>query len=141
MMDDTGLSAFASHKYLSLETFRKTGAAVRTPVWFAEENGVLFVYSTADSGKVKRIRRDGTARIAPCDMRGRVTGPWTDAQARIVEGTEASRGMILLNEKYRPWKQILDFFARWMSNRPRAVIVIGSRISATSATAFASAHT
>ena len=28
---------FANAKYFSLETFRKTGVGVRTPVWFAED--------------------------------------------------------------------------------------------------------
>ena len=28
---------FAGAKYLSLETFRRTGIGVRTPVWFAQD--------------------------------------------------------------------------------------------------------
>ena len=31
------IGQFAKAKYFSLETFRKTGAGVRTPVWFAED--------------------------------------------------------------------------------------------------------
>ena len=33
------IAQFAGAKYLNLETFRKTGIGVRTPVWFAQ--GVL----------------------------------------------------------------------------------------------------
>jgi PPOX class probable F420-dependent enzyme len=102
---------------------------VRTPVWFAAESDssgaksglnsrqptgnteILYVYSTSDSGKAKRIRNSPRARIAPCDMRGRLLGDWVDAHAEIVTGAEAERGMRLLNEKYFPWKQLLDFFA------------------------------
>jgi PPOX class probable F420-dependent enzyme len=81
------LAAFDGQKYLSLETYRKNGEAVRTPVWFATAGGpTLYVYTTADSGKVKRLRRSGEVRIAPCDARGRVTGAWSTARAAIVDG-------------------------------------------------------
>src|SRR5262245_13309055 len=32
------LSQFAGEKYLNIETYRKSGAAVATPVWFAEDS-------------------------------------------------------------------------------------------------------
>ena len=120
---DTSAS-FASlqrHKYLNLETFRKNGQSVRTPVWFASEPAVgvpqtLYVYSTADSGKAKRIRNNPRVRVAPCDMRGNLRGDWIEARAAIVTGDEASRGMRLLNQKYLPWKQLLDFFASFRRN-------------------------
>ncbi len=57
MIDAMGaLAAFAGQKYLNLETFRKSGVGVRTPVWFAEKDGELLLYTLANSGKVKRIR-------------------------------------------------------------------------------------
>ena len=37
--------------YISLATFRRNGDAVRTPVWFAESGGCLYVFTEADSGK------------------------------------------------------------------------------------------
>jgi PPOX class probable F420-dependent enzyme len=117
------------HKYLNVETFRKNGQGVRTPVWFAEDPNAppsapkLYIYSTADSGKVKRIRNSSHVRIAPCDMRGKLLGDWLDARAQIVNGQEAEYGMKLLNKKYRPWKQLLDFFALF-SRHKRVVIAI-----------------
>ena len=133
--------AFGDGRYLSLETFRQTGTGVRTPVWFAADgSGTLYLYSRADAGKVKRIRGNQAVRIAPCDMRGKIAGPWSDASARITTGPEAEAGMALLNRKYRPWKQIGDLFARLMGNHPRAVIAIGSRESAAAATSSAPAH-
>ena len=112
------LNAFDGKRYLNLETYRKTGQGVRTPVWFAavpnEAGGPkLYVYSTANSGKAKRMRNRHNEQIAPCDARGRVTGSWIAAHATIVRRREEfDRGMRLLNRKYRPWKQILDLFAR-----------------------------
>ena len=117
MNGSAGLDTFDGKRYLNLETYRKTGRGVRTPVWFAagpaESGGPrLYVYSTADSGKAKRIRRTGVVKIAPCDARGRVTGSWIAAHAAIVGSEEYALGMRLLNQKYWPWKRLLDLFAR-----------------------------
>jgi hypothetical protein len=38
-------------------------------------------------------------------------GEWVDARAQIVTGAEAQYGDGLLNKKYWPWKQLLNFFA------------------------------
>jgi len=40
-----------NQKYISLTTYRKTGAAVRTPVWFAEENGKLYIFTNPPRAK------------------------------------------------------------------------------------------
>lgn len=124
-------AALANHKYLSLETLRKSGQGVRTPIWFAPDPSVsldsaaakLYVYTIGNSGKVKRIRNSPRVRIAPCDMRGRLLGSWLDAKAEIVAGAEAERGQRLLRKRYIPWKQLLDFFASF-TRREHVVIAI-----------------
>ena len=63
-MNDSQLAPFAGQKYLNLESYRKNGQAVQTPLWFVEENGVLYVYSLADAWKVKRVRNNGKAPAA-----------------------------------------------------------------------------
>src|ERR1035441_6602130 len=91
------IGQFAQAKYLNLETFRKTGVGVRTPVWFAADPGsrsltTFYVYTLPDSGKVKRIRNNAKVRIAPCTMRGDLRGAWVDARARLCTGDEAAKG-------------------------------------------------
>src|SRR4051812_9023789 len=78
-------NAFASlhgQKYMNLITYRKSGEAVTTPVWFVERNGRLYVMTQANAGKVKRIRRNGRVQVAPATMRGQALGPAVDALAR-----------------------------------------------------------
>ena len=87
-------------KYISLASFRKNGAAVRTPVWFAEENGKLYVMTRSDSGKYKRIRNHPEVRIAPSTMRGKVTGPEFSATARILPPEDWSHARQTLARKY-----------------------------------------
>lgn len=117
----------AQSRYLNLESYRRDGTPVRTPLWFAAApDGTLFIYSRADAFKIKRLRRDPRCRIAACDMRGGVTGPWLEASAAIVADAEAARGMALLDRRYWPWKQLLGLAAR-LRPAPRAVVAIRPR--------------
>jgi PPOX class probable F420-dependent enzyme len=126
-----GFAQFDGHKYLNLETFKKSGDGVKTPVWFAADpatnlassDAKLYLYTIGVSGKVKRVRNNPRVRITPCDMRGNVLGEWVEARAEIVTGEEAARGMQLLNKKYFPWKQLLAFFASF-SRRERIVFAL-----------------
>jgi len=127
-MADARFASLQGRKYLSIETFRKSGQGVRTPVWFAgePEDGPpdkLYVYSTADSGKAKRIRNNGRVRVAPCAAGGKLLGEWVEARAEIVTGAEAEHGMTLLNKKYMPWKQLLDFFSIFSRNKREVFLI------------------
>ena len=108
-MSNPKLKAFEKHSYLSLETFRKNGQAVPTPVWFAESNGILYITTVNGSGKVKRIRNNGQVRIAPCNMRGDVLGERFEAQARLVDDSqEAETAKKALDHKYGLQKRIME---------------------------------
>jgi PPOX class probable F420-dependent enzyme len=104
---------------------------VRTPVWFAADPSAsldssgakIFIYSIGDTAKVKRMRNNPRVKIAPCDLRGKILGPWFDARAQFLTGEQAARGMGLLNRKYFPLKQLLGFFALF-SRRERIVIAL-----------------
>jgi PPOX class probable F420-dependent enzyme len=129
--DAMGFAAFRDHKYISLETFKKSGEGIKTPVWFAADpardltgdGALLYIYTIGNTGKVKRIRNNGHVKIAPCTMKGVPLGEFVDAKADIVIGEVASQGMKLLNKKYFPLKQILGFFALF-SRRERVVMSI-----------------
>ena len=122
-MNSNGLTQFANQKYLNMETYRKTGKPVATPLWFAEENGTLYIYSLANAGKVKRIRNNPKVRIVPCDVRGKPKGEWVEAKARILDERGATLGHKLLNMKYGWMKRIGNAFSKLMQ-RQRVVIAI-----------------
>ncbi|MBS0639876.1 MAG: PPOX class F420-dependent oxidoreductase [Proteobacteria bacterium] len=121
-------AAFDGQRYLNLETYRRDGRGVRTPLWFvagpAAAGPVLYVYSLANSGKAKRLRRSAEARIAPCDARGRVTGDWVPVRATTVSGADHVLGMQLLDRKYWPWKTLLNATVLLFKRRERIVIAI-----------------
>jgi len=93
-------SAIRDQKYISLTTFRKTGIGVPTPVWFGEDDGKLYVMTRGDMGKSKRIRNNPQVRVAPCTIRGKVTGPAFLATARILQPEEHQRARQAINRKY-----------------------------------------
>ena len=93
-------AAIRGRKYISLTTFRKTGVGVPTPVWFGEEDGKLYVMTRSDMGKTKRIRNNAQVKVAPCTIRGKVTGPEFPATARVLPPEEHQRARKTINRKY-----------------------------------------
>ena len=122
-MSNDALAQFANHQYLNLESFKRDGTSVQTPLWFAEEEGVFYIYTLANTWKVKRIRRTPRVRIAPCTMRGKVTGQWVEAEAQIVDGPTAEHGHMLLLQKYG-WKKTVGNIFSGLMNRERVVMTI-----------------
>jgi PPOX class probable F420-dependent enzyme len=95
-------------KYISLATFRKSGASVSTPVWFGEQDGKVYVMTRSDSGKYKRMRNNPVVRIAPCTIRGKITGPSFEATSRILPPEDWPRARKTLHRKY--WLARIPFF-------------------------------
>lgn len=93
-------SSIHEQKYISLKTFRKNGVGVATPVWFGEGEGKLYVMTRSDMGKTKRIRNNGRVTVAPCTIRGRVTGAEVAATARILPREDHAPARASINRKY-----------------------------------------
>jgi PPOX class probable F420-dependent enzyme len=93
-------AAIQGQKYISLKTFRKSGVGVATPVWFGEDDGKLYVMTRSDMGKTKRIRNNPQVGVAPCTIRGTVTGLELPATARILPREEQAHARQTINRKY-----------------------------------------
>ncbi|MFI9385534.1 PPOX class F420-dependent oxidoreductase [Kutzneria sp. NPDC052558] len=93
----TEVDRLSAGKYLLLTTFRKDGTPVPTPVWVTRDDDRLLVWTGASSGKVKRIRRDGHVELAPCDARGKATGPAVAGSAQLLDevGTATAKQLIV----------------------------------------------
>jgi PPOX class probable F420-dependent enzyme len=109
-------SSLDDARYFNLATFRKNGSSVETPLWFApsaaESPNVFYVFSAGDAGKVKRLRRDQTARVAACDVRGRLKGEWLQARAELLEGADAQAALMALRRRYGWQMRLADVLAR-----------------------------
>lgn len=100
---------FTTQPYLCLETYRKSGEAMRTPVWFVRDGSHVYIRTVAESGKVKRLRANPSVRVALCDRLGNVTGPWVSATGREVRDDPGLYARVdqLLDEKYGQIKRQL----------------------------------
>jgi PPOX class probable F420-dependent enzyme len=87
-------------KYALVTTYRKDGRSVPTAVWVVRDGDALAIWTVADSGKVKRIRRNASVLVGPCDMRGRSTGDQVPAEAVILDPAGTERVRKLLANKY-----------------------------------------
>ena len=115
----------AGEKYINLETYRKDGRGVRTPVWFVEsssgDGSILYVRTSDDTGKYKRIRNNPSVQVAPCDMRGSVKGKWVKGEARIASEEEKLKAFKMLEKKYGIIYKMTRMF---MSRKNYVVIAI-----------------
>jgi PPOX class probable F420-dependent enzyme len=119
---DPKLAQFGDQNYISVETFKKNGQGVKTPAWFVLYQDAFYVYTEADSWKVKRIRHNPRVRVAVCNIRGAIKGPWLDATASLVEGEERLAADKLLDRKYF-LKKIFNVLTR-INRHKRAMIKI-----------------
>ena len=121
-MPDPKLAQFGGQNYISLETFKKNGQGVKTPVWFVLHENAFYVYTKADSWNVKRVRNNPRVRVAACSMRGDIRGPWLEATASLVDGDERLAANTLLDRKYF-LKKIFNFLTK-INRHQRAMIKI-----------------
>jgi PPOX class probable F420-dependent enzyme len=122
----SAIDALAKSRYVNLQTFRKNGTGVQTPVWVARDGNHLVIFTNGDSYKVKRLRRNPRIRIAECGARGALKGPWHDGTGRIVEDEAAKQSAIQsLHDKYGWQMTLADWGARLRgSKKSWAVIAI-----------------
>ncbi|MGW7413128.1 PPOX class F420-dependent oxidoreductase [Streptomyces sp. NPDC054863] len=114
-------SAFAQTRYVSLTTFRKDGTPVATPVWVAGDGSALYVWTNADSWKVRRIRRNGSVTVAPCDVRGRLkpNAPTVEGRATVLDEEGLREVRRLIARKYT-WQF-------WLTDLPATLLRRGKR--------------
>jgi hypothetical protein len=88
------------HQFMKLTTFRRTGVAVPTPVWFAQVGDTLYVTTQRDAGKVKRIRHTPRVTVEPCTASGQSLGEALEAKARELSSAEHDAANRALSQKY-----------------------------------------
>jgi PPOX class probable F420-dependent enzyme len=112
-MDPDALARLDREAYLNLATFRRSGVAVETPVWFAAHAGRLYVFTEGKAGKVKRLRANPEIRVAPCGVRGSLKGPWLPGRAhRVEDAATLAAAYRALRRKYGIQMWLLDTFSR-----------------------------
>jgi uncharacterized protein len=96
----TSLAALSRHHDMALQTRKRDGSWVSTPVNPLVEGDHVFFRTWHTSGKAKRLRNFAEVLFAPSTARGRPTGPWMRGQATLLEGEDAAHAAALINRRY-----------------------------------------
>jgi uncharacterized protein len=115
--NNNDISQFSNEKYINVETYRKNGQAVQTPMWFVIDGRTLYIRTDMTSGKVKRAKNNPRVRITPCNIRGHPKGKWIDGQMRMAT-SESEKANKLLNQKYGLKGRIIRTFNRLRNTKP-----------------------
>lgn len=100
MFSSDPLSILSEYRYVKLETLRRNGEAVATPVWFTIDGRKISVVTRNQTGKVKRLRNNPNVRIAPCGMRGQLKGQWYTGKAFFMNKEDLGNALRSRNKKY-----------------------------------------
>ena len=107
------LAQFDGQQFMNLETFRKNGEGVKTPVWFVLDKNIIYVRTGKDSWKVKRLRNNPQVRIVPSDRVGQPLHDWVMAQGRVVESElEAQAAKDRFKRKYGMQMRFFELMGR-----------------------------
>ncbi len=93
-------ATLAGEQFVALTTARKSGESASTCVWFAEEGGRLYVTTSREAGKVKRLVNDPTAAVAPSDQMGNVHGAPIAVRGRLLPDADFPTAAGALERKY-----------------------------------------
>ena len=108
----TNLTDFESHKYISLETYRKNDQPVQTPVWFVVKDNLVYVVTRSQTGKVKRLKNNLKVRFALCTIKGKVTGEWISGTAKMLTKEETKNAVKMRDKKYGFMAKIAKFLSK-----------------------------
>jgi PPOX class probable F420-dependent enzyme len=107
------ISMLSGHAYISLETYRRNGKAVATPVWFTiDDNKMIYVVTRTETGKVKRLRNNSKVRVVPCSLRGQPKGEWLNGKAAFATVEQLDHALKQRNKKYGFKARLSGLFSR-----------------------------
>jgi PPOX class probable F420-dependent enzyme len=103
-----GFDSLRGHKYALVHTFRRSGEAVPTPVWFGLAGGRLYFRSYANAAKLKRLSANPRVLVAPCTVRGKPKGPFIEARARVLSADEEAAAERAIQSNYGLFRRLYE---------------------------------
>ena len=110
------LEQFLDQKYINLETYKKDGTSIRTPVWFVIDKNLIYVITRESTGKVKRLGNNQNVRIVPCSFKGEPKNEWVKGTAEKITGDEADKVIKLRKKKYGMFARLIGIFTSQKGN-------------------------
>ncbi|MEF2977590.1 hypothetical protein [Subtercola sp. YIM 133946] len=99
-MNTADVDAVTSGWAIILQTQKRDGSWVATPVTPTRSGDVVYVMTDGASGKAKRIRNFPTVRVSAGTNSGKATGPVRLATATRLLGDDARRATSVVRRKH-----------------------------------------
>jgi len=96
----TDLARFGTHTTVLLETRKRDGSWVVTPVSLMVEGDRAYFRTYDAAGKYKRLGNFPEVRLSPSTLRGKPKGQSIEAKAWLLHGVEAEHARTLLATNY-----------------------------------------
>ena len=110
------LDQFLDQKYINLETYKKDGTPVRTPVWFVIDNDLIYVITRDTTGKVRRLKNNQDVQIVPCSFKGEPKNGWVKGKVEKIVGEAANKAIKLRKKKYGMSARLIGLFTSQKGN-------------------------
>ena len=110
------LEQFSSQKYINLETYKRDGTPIRTPVWFVIDKDLIYVITRDSTGKVKRLKNNQHVRIVSCSFKGEPKNEWVKGKTEMITGEEADSVIKLRKKKYGMFARLSGIFTSQKGN-------------------------
>ena len=110
------LGQFIDQKYINLETYKKDGTPIRTPVWFVINNDLIYVITRDSTGKVRRLKNNQDVRIVPCSFKGEPKNGWVKGKVEKIAGEAADKAIKLRKKKYGMSARLIGLFTSQKGN-------------------------
>jgi uncharacterized protein len=101
------LQRFVTQKVVLLQTRKRDGTWVDTPVNIAVHGDRAYFRTPGKASKNKRLRNFPVARFAPSTWLGRPTGTPVQASTRLLTGDESACAARLINRKHPLLQRII----------------------------------
>ena len=110
------MEQFFDQKYINLETYKKDGTPIRTPVWFVIGNDLIYVITRESTGKVKRLKNNQSVRIVTCSFKGQSKNGWVNGRVEKITGEKADKAIKLRKKKYGMSARLIGLFTSQKGN-------------------------
>lgn len=106
------LDDIKSEKYISVETYKKDGTSVKTPVWFTIKDNLVYVVTRDQTGKIKRLKNNHNVKIATCNIKGKISGKLISGTAEILGEHETKEAVKRRDKKYGFFSKVARFLTK-----------------------------
>ncbi|MDR3665039.1 MAG: PPOX class F420-dependent oxidoreductase [Mycobacterium sp.] len=104
----TDFTGFDRFHQIVLVTFKRSGAAMPSPINHGVADSRIYVRTDASTGKMKRLRNNPRVVVVPCSFRGKPKGQPVAGIARILPEAEHAHAGAVIAANWTPAMKVFE---------------------------------